>query len=725
MKHDPTWHPDHPMLVAFDSGMLGAAESSLVEDHLGQCAECVARLLDSTEDSLVTRLREVQAFPQCDTAVTSQADTSGCAAAGSGRTLHRHPPDVVPQRDDVEPDSGSVARFTLLARIGAGGFGIVYKAYDPDLDRHVAIKVPHEGILRTPRHRERFLREARAAATLSHPNICPVHEVGHWNQLPYIVMPVLEGATLEQLLDGDQRPAVEQAVRWVRSVAETLEYAHSKGVVHRDLKPSNILINDRGEPIVMDFGLAWRQSDQGMRLTGDLEMMGTPLYMSPEQTLGNAATTSPATDIYSLGVVLYELLTGQPPFQGALGELIGQILHVQPLPPSQLNPQVPAELNAVCRRCLSKNPAARFPSMDALARALADCPTIPVLPPPDANAGVSDPVSETMSRDQPVVAVAPGVCQEPLVVATVTRRARPSRRTLCIAAAVAGLAIVAVVVVRLLTDQGEIEIRSLDPNLDLTVSISCDGDVGEPFQLQSGQLIVKTHSGDIEIRVAGADGGQIEVRNARFRLGRGQKQRVEIIQRPPGKGQEHGNASGTAADLLARCLELGRAGVFSEVVEVASHAIRIDPQCAEAYEMRARAYVELGSYAAAVADCDSALHLDPQLVPAYVSSAQANVALGRLSAAIRAADAGLERDANSIPCYANRGMARAKQAQLPEALADFSAVIERAPGDARGYWYRAAVYKLLGDVEKSQTDADRALQLQPQLRHQQLPDFAD
>jgi tetratricopeptide (TPR) repeat protein len=141
--------------------------------------------------------------------------------------------------------------------------------------------------------------------------------------------------------------------------------------------------------------------------------------------------------------------------------------------------------------------------------------------------------------------------------------------------------------------------------------------------------------------------------------------------------------------------------------------------------MRARAYAELGNYAAAVTDCDTALQLDPQLVPAYVTSAQANVALGRLSEAIRAADAGLARDANSIPCYANRGMARAKQAQLQEALADFDAIVERAPGDARGYWYRAAVYKLLDDTEKSRTDADRAVQLQPQLRHQQLPDFTD
>ncbi|MCU0962053.1 MAG: protein kinase [Pirellulaceae bacterium] len=623
MQHDPSWHPDPHVLVAFDSGTLGEAESSVVEDHLGRCAQCVARLLDGADDSLVARLREVHASPPCDTAVTSQADTSGCAVPGSDCTLHRHPSALVPHRDDIAPVSGSVARFTLLARIGAGGFGIVYKAYDPDLDRHVAIKVPHEGILRTPRHRERFLREARAAATLSHPNICPVHEVGHWNNLPYIVMPVLEGATLDRLLDSDQRPTTQQAVRWVRSVAETLEYAHSKGVVHRDLKPSNILINERGEPIVMDFGLAWRQTDQGTRLTGDLEMMGTPLYMSPEQTRGNAATTSPATDIYSLGVVLYELLTGQPPFQGGLGELIGQILHVEPRPPAELNRQVPTELNAVCMRCLAKDPAARFPSMDALAHALGDCLTGPVLPPPDLNAGVGDPVSGMISPDPSVEAVAPDACQEPPAGATVMRRARRSRRTVGIAASVAGLTIAAVVVVRLLTDQGEIESRSFDP-----------------------------------------------------------KQQGEIIQHPPGEGQEHANARKTAADLLARCLELGRSGDFSEVVEVASDAIRIEPECAEAYEMRARAYAELGNYAAAVTDCDTALQLDPQLVPAYVTSAQANVALGRLSEAIRAADAGLARDANSIPCYANRGMARAKQAQLQEALADFDAIVERAPGDA-------------------------------------------
>lgn len=738
MKPDPSWHPDPQLLVAFDSGALGEADSSIVEDHLGQCAECVARLLNGPEDSLVARLREVHAPPQGDTAVTSQADTSGCVAAPDGDlTAHWQSPNIVSHRNEIEPVTGSVARFTLLSQIGAGGFGIVYKAHDPNLDRHVAIKVPHEGILRTPSHRERFLREARSAATLSHPNICSVHEVGHWNDLPYIVMPVLEGETLAQWLDTGQRPSIAQAVRWVRSAAETLAYAHSKGVVHRDLKPSNILINERGEPILMDFGLAWRQSDQDTRLTGDLEIMGTPLYMSPEQTRGNAATTSPATDIYSLGVVLYELLTGRPPFQGALGELMGKILHVEPTPPSGLNPGVPPDLDAICMRCLAKDPAARFPSMDDLARALAACPTSPQSSSLNGKVGVNN-LDVEVQRTRPAMeAVAPGLCEELPVAKTVIRRARPTWRTLTIATALAGLTIAAAIIVRMITDWGVIEIRSFDPNLDLTISIARNGDVEESAQLQHGQLTVKASSGDIEVRVDGANGSRFEIRNARFHLGRGQTQRVEIVQQTLENGPEKNskedlkkspervNANKSTADLLGQCLALGRSGGFSEVVQLASEAIRIDPQCAEAYEMRARASAELGDYTAAAADCDAALRLNPELVLAYVTSAQSNVALGRLDEAIRAANAGLERDANSIPCYANRGMARAKQSQLQEALADFSAIIERAPGDARGYWYRAAVYKLLGDREKSQKDADRARQLQPQLSQQQLPDFED
>jgi Tfp pilus assembly protein PilF len=440
---------------------------------------------------------------------------------------------------------------------------------------------------------------------------------------------------------------------------------------------------------------------------------------------------------------------------------MGKILHVEPTPPSELNPQVPAELDAICLRCLAKDPSARFPSMEALARALAACPTAPVLSSLEVADGDRERIGDLTCPQPLVEAVAPGALQKLPAAATITRRARPSRRTLTIAAALAGLAIAAAVIVIQFTDRGVIEIRSIDPNWDLTVSISRNGDVGEPLQLHDGQLTLEIYSGDIEVRVEGTDGDRLEIRNGQFRLGRGQTKRVEIVQRTPNKGPEkdlakdlakapekdlekgpekglgkdlgkdpqndpeRAKASQASADLLARCLELGRSGDFSEVVEVASEAIRIDPQCAAAYEMRARASAELGDYAKAATDCDSALRLDPQLLIAYVTSAQANVALGRLSEAIHAANAGLERDANSIPCYANRGMARAKQSQLQEALADFGAIIERAPGDARGYWYRAAVYKLLGDEEKSQADANRARQLQPQLRQQQLPNFAD
>ncbi len=264
-------------------------------------------------------------------------------------------------------------RYAILRPLGRGGMGAVFLAHDTQLDRLVALKVPRlDGSERTVL-RERFHREARAAALLHHPNICPIYDVGAVGEIPYLTMAYIEGQPLHEWAAAKPPHPVVRLVSLVRTLALALHEAHRRGVVHRDLKPSNVLIDRRGEPVVMDFGLARRVHLTEERLTRPGLPMGTPAYMPPEQVLGRVEEMGPASDVYSLGVILYELLVGACPFQGPVAAILAQILGTEPAPPSQHRPDLDRRLDAVCLRALAKEPAQRFADMEALAAALDDC----------------------------------------------------------------------------------------------------------------------------------------------------------------------------------------------------------------------------------------------------------------------------------------------------------------------------------------------------------------
>lgn len=264
-----------------------------------------------------------------------------------------------------------IGRFEILALLGEGAFGRVYKACDPQLEREVAIKVPRVEAYGGQFDLQRFLREAKSAAAVQHPNICPVHEVNVEGGQPYIVMAFIQGQSLAEILKGRSKPLPpKQAALIVRKLALALQAAHEKGIVHRDLKPANILFDpQRKDVVITDFGLAVRTTSD-VRQTHSGMLMGTPAYMSPEQARGDVKQVGPASDIFALGVILYELLTGQRPFQGGLGDVIGQIQHVDPPSIRTHNPQLDDRLDAICQQALAKNPGDRFPSMQALAAAL-------------------------------------------------------------------------------------------------------------------------------------------------------------------------------------------------------------------------------------------------------------------------------------------------------------------------------------------------------------------
>jgi eukaryotic-like serine/threonine-protein kinase len=385
------------MLARLLDEQLGEADHASMVDHVESCASCQERLKELTSnDSRVFEWRQIDQSRTNPWLPNTHVGTSSRFHAESNPLFHWESQAGGTLGRSMEKDELFLANFyngrrsderstesepmvegyEILAKLGYGGMGVVYKARQLSLNRSVALKMIRAGSLARPEDLVRFRIEAEAVAKQRHPNIIQIFDIGEVGGLPFVALELLDGGSLDALLAGTPQPG-EWSAKLSATLARAIHAAHQAGIIHRDLKPSNVMFAADGTPKITDFGLAKRLEDEGYTETG--QVLGSPSYIPPEQARGEAKEVGPTADVYALGAILYEMLTGRPPFKGKTPlETVMQVLNEDPVSPSHLMSQVSRDLETICLKCLAKEPSKRYPTALALAndldRFLADRP---------------------------------------------------------------------------------------------------------------------------------------------------------------------------------------------------------------------------------------------------------------------------------------------------------------------------------------------------------------
>lgn len=346
---------------------LARRGSGTIEDFLERVAEeCRPRLLRELLAIDIDHRRNSGESPSAEDYLLRFPDHAAMIRQLMPESIGTNPnhADTVPWQRP-----GRIGDYVIMEEIARGGMGVVFKAHHEKLNREVALKMILSGGLASPRHVRRFLEEARVVATLQHSNIVQIYDLGEFEGQPFFSLELVRGGCLADRLSSKAAPAVWSA-RIIRDIAVGVEHAHKQGIIHRDLKPSNILLTENDTAKITDFGLA-RQLDRNSGLTATGDVMGTPSYMSPEQASGRVHEIGPASDVYSMGAILYALLTGRPPFLGdSAWSTVNAVVQDKATLPSRLVPNVPRGLEAIAMMCLEKDPAHRYTSADELSRDL-------------------------------------------------------------------------------------------------------------------------------------------------------------------------------------------------------------------------------------------------------------------------------------------------------------------------------------------------------------------
>src|SRR5438094_1420174 len=311
--------------------------------------------------------------PRCGAEIAPDAPEGGCPGClletGLGLPDTNYTSDHESDKDRAIERLQELGDYELLEEVGRGGQGVVFRARQKSLNRTVALKVISLGQWASQAHLKRFRREAEVAASLDHPSIVPIYEVGERGGACYFSMKFVEGGQLDEVVKREPMP-IRHAAELIAKLARTVQYAHEHKILHRDIKPGNVLVDAKGEPHLTDFGLA-RLVETESTVTRTMEVLGTPSYMAPEQASGHNEQLTSATDVYGLGAVFYQLLTGHPPFAGGTTyETVRLVLETEPRQLRLWNPKIDRELSTICLKCLEKDPKRRYSSALALAEDL-------------------------------------------------------------------------------------------------------------------------------------------------------------------------------------------------------------------------------------------------------------------------------------------------------------------------------------------------------------------